>query len=110
VDACSAQDDAPLSSTHSNDHLVTVLLEEIRRYAPDPDAARAIGLESTLPELGFDSLTLVDVIVAIEQRFGFGEFPVQQWADDEARKPGARFTVRSLADACARLVAAQNAS
>ena len=41
----------------------------------DPDAARLIGLDSTLPELGFDLLTLVDVIVAIEQRFGFGEFP-----------------------------------
>lgn len=61
--------------------------------------AESIREEDSLLELGMDSLRMVDLTIELEDRLQVKEFPIQQWADSEAERKGARFTVGSLAQA-----------
>lgn len=63
--------------------------------------AKHIGLDMSLvTDLGIDSIRLVDLTFALQDCVGIEDFPTQQWVDDEMRKDGARFTVRSLVEHC----------
>ena len=57
---------------------------------------------SLIDDLALDSLMFVDLTLALERSFDIPEFPMQEWVDREAKEDGARFTVRSLSDACVR--------
>ena len=62
--------------------------------------------ETSLLELGLDSLNAVDVTVTLEQALAIERFEFQQWADAEAqREQEPRFTLQSLVEACAARVA-----
>lgn len=63
--------------------------------------------EDSLLHLGLDSLTLVDLAVALERRLGIDTFPLQSWADAEAAREQGGFTVGALADACFDLLLQQ---
>lgn len=52
---------------------------------------------SIVSELDLDSLRFVDLMGAIEERFGIEEFFMQSWVDAELERDGTRFTVGSLA-------------
>ena len=52
---------------------------------------------SLIDDLGLDSLMFIDLSLAIEQRFTMSEFPLQAWADAEAVREEAPYTVESLA-------------
>jgi acyl carrier protein len=60
---------------------------------------------SLMDDLGFDSLKLIDLTLALEAALQVDEFPMQDWADEEAEKSGGRFTLASLVEACARAMA-----
>jgi acyl carrier protein len=53
----------------------------------------------SLVELGMDSLRMVDLTIELEDRLQVRDFPIQKWADAEAAREGAQYTVGSLARA-----------
>jgi acyl carrier protein len=55
---------------------------------------------SLVDDLRLDSFIFVDLTLALERAFGIGEFPMQEWVDEQARKEGDRFTIAALAAAC----------
>jgi acyl carrier protein len=64
--------------------------------------------ETSLLELGLDSLTAVDLTVALEEALGITEFPIQDWADSEASREEPRFTLGALVATCEELIEAQS--
>ena len=69
------------------------------------ETTRAWDSEASLVEdLGLDSLKLVDLVLALEDRLGVGELPIQEWLDQQQADRTAGFTVGSLVDACCELV------
>ncbi len=52
------------------DQIIRLKIEE-RRGAPDPDDQRELTPETTLESLGFDSLSRMDLQLAVERRFAF---------------------------------------
>ena len=72
------------------------LLRVCREHRRDFDAE--IRLESSLvADLGLDSLSLVEAVVALEQAFGIERLPLEALSDG---CEGAYFTVGSLVDLC----------
>ena len=55
---------------------------------------------SLIHDLGLDSLKFVDLTVALEDAFGLGEFPMQEWVDGQAAMTSGAFRVAALARAC----------
>lgn len=73
-----------------------VLATLVRRVSP----AQIAQHTSIIDDLGFDSLKLIDLTLALEAHLGLREFPMQDWYDAESRRSDARFTVASLVAAC----------
>ncbi|WP_233859730.1 acyl carrier protein [Paraburkholderia sp. HD33-4] len=62
-----------------------------------------IRLDSSLiADLGLDSLSLVEAVVALEEAFGIERLPLEALNEDRA---DAHFTVGSLVDLCMRYAA-----
>jgi hypothetical protein len=57
--------------------------------SPTPDT-------SLVDDVGMDSFLFVELAVALENELGHPNFPLQVWADTEARRSGRRYTVQSL--------------
>src|SRR5689334_1695685 len=55
---------------------------------------------SIVTDLGIDSLSMIEVAVAIEDALGIAPIPLALWREREAERAGARFTVASLVDLC----------
>jgi hypothetical protein len=55
---------------------------------------------SLVDDLAVDSLKLVDLAFVLEESLELDEFPLQDWADEEKRRVGKRFTLASLAAFC----------
>jgi acyl carrier protein len=55
---------------------------------------------SLIEDLRLDSFSFVDLTLALERAFEIGEFPMQDWVDEEALKEAERFTLGALAGAC----------
>jgi hypothetical protein len=49
-----------------------------------------------------DSLVFVEATIALEEELGIPDFPLQAWADQEARKQEAGYTLASLVNFCRR--------
>lgn len=64
----------------------------------------AVEPDTSLAALGFDSLSMLELAVALEQRLGIKEFPMQRWADAESTRTANRFTVGSLTATCSALL------
>jgi hypothetical protein len=45
----------------------------------------------------------VDLTLALENAFQFGEFPIQEWIDEQIVIHDAGFRVRSLVEKCKRI-------
>ncbi|MFP4892738.1 acyl carrier protein [Paraburkholderia sp. EG304] len=76
----------------------TQLLRVCREHQRDFDAE--IHLESSLiADLGLDSLSLVEAVVAVEQAFGIERLPLEALNEEHAET---YFTVGSLVDLCIR--------
>jgi acyl carrier protein len=56
--------------------------------------------EASVFDLGVDSLRMVDLTIALEERFGIAEFDMLDWVDRERANADHPFTVRALASAC----------
>ncbi len=64
----------------------------------------SITMESSLIEdLGFSSLTFVELTIALERTLEIDAFPMQQWIDEEMTRKNNRFTVRALVTKCVEL-------
>jgi acyl carrier protein len=82
-------------------HVVRVIADVIRDQGR---SLTAVNDDASLLDLGLDSLTMIDLAVALEDALGIQEFPLQQWADLEAARNEPRFTVGALVAACRALV------
>ena len=56
-----------------------------------------------IDDVGLDSLKFVDLTVGIEKAFGFQEFPMQEWIDEQL-VAGRPLSVGELARACEALL------
>ncbi|WP_233808092.1 acyl carrier protein [Paraburkholderia sp. HP33-1] len=84
----------------------TQLLGVCREHHRNFDAE--IRLESSLiADLGLDSLSLVEAVVAIEQAFGIERLPLEALSEGSGE---AHFTVGSLVDLCIRHTAVRVAA
>jgi acyl carrier protein len=64
----------------------------------------SVAPSSSLIELGFDSLKLAELMIALEEELGVNEFPMQAWIDEEGERDGPRYTVGSLVEKCLSLL------
>jgi len=81
------------------------LLRVRREQAPDFDAE--IRMESSLvADLGLDSLSLVEAVVALEQALRIDRLSLEALDERESRRDGERFTVASLVNLCLEQAAA----
>ena len=81
------------------------LLSVCRAQAPDFDTE--IRMESGLvADLGLDSLSLVEAVVALEQALRIDYLPLEALSDGESGRAGQRFTVESLVNLCLEQVPA----
>lgn len=78
----------------------------LSKLARDAGAGEVvIGLDTSLiDDLGFESLTFVDLTLSLEAALQLPEFPMQRWADQELPLTGRRFMVASLVDACTQVL------
>jgi len=87
----------------------TVIFERISKILIRLNRGDSLGdirnSTSIVEDLGFDSLRLIDLTLAIEGEFGIRTFPIQAWYDTEALVSGKRFTVGSLVNACGKCLA-----
>ena len=86
------------------DPVLEQVREAIAELSPLQLDSTAIDPDASLLELGMDSLRIVDLTVELEDRLHVREFPIQDWADEEAHVEGQQYTVRSLATAFSALV------
>ena len=86
--------------------VVRAELLRIRR-AQSPDFDAEIRMESSLvADLGLDSLSLVEAVVALEQALRIDHLPLAALNDRESERDGERFTVESLVNLCLERAAA----
>ena len=83
----------------SSPRTFALVCQEVSRLSPRQGLG-ALAPETTLIELGYDSLSLVELTIALEERLGIKEFPMQKWADDESALAQRRYSLGSLSSAC----------
>ena len=89
----------------AQDRVLDIVCSELARIRAEQglDIDQCIRPESSLvADVGLDSLSMVEALVAIEQALGIGERALAPWADEELEREGTRFTVASLVEACRR--------
>ena len=89
----------------AQDRVLDIVCTELARIRAEQglDIDQCIRLESSLvADVGLDSLSMVEALVAIEQTLGIGERTLAPWADGELEREGTRFTVASLVEVCRR--------
>jgi len=93
----------------AQDQILDVVRTELARICAEHglDIDQDIGPESSLvADVGLDSLSMVEALVAIEQALGVGELSLGAWTDEELEREGTRFTVASLVEVCRRHLSA----
>lgn len=60
---------------------------------------------SLIDDLGFTSLMFVDLTLGMEDAFSFGEFPIQEWIDEQVTLQERGFRIESLVKKCEMLFA-----
>ncbi len=68
------------------------------RTAAGLEESEATRTMSLIDDLELDSIMFVDLSLALERRFQIANFPMQAWADSEALRTEARYTVGSLVE------------
>jgi acyl carrier protein len=80
-------------------NIAGLIADELKQIQRERGAQpRDLGAGTSLVEdLGFDSITFIDLTLRLEARLGLREFPLQDWVDEESMKAGqARHTLASL--------------
>jgi acyl carrier protein len=92
----------------SRDHIFTVLQAQLKKLADSyetiPDEIH--WSDSIMTDLGFDSITVVELCCAVEEALQIKELPLNQWLNEESDKDGERYTIASFVD----LILSANAS
>ncbi len=93
----------------SAEEVLLAVADEVAQLLADHGVRREdVQPETSLvDDLGMDSMKFLDLTVALERRLGLRELPMQRWQDDEALKPGRRYTVRALAATCLQELVSQ---
>jgi acyl carrier protein len=89
----------------AQDQVLHIVRTELARICGEQglDIDQEIGPGSSLVgDVGLDSLSMVEALVAIEQALGIGELSLAAWTDEELEREGPRFTVASLVEVCRR--------
>jgi acyl carrier protein len=77
------------------------------RRAQTPDFAVEIGMDSCLvTDVGLDSLSLVEAVVALEQALGIEHLSIETLNERGTACHGGRFTVSALVELCMEQAAA----
>jgi acyl carrier protein len=86
--------------------IVRAELLRVRRVQA-PHFAADIRMESSLvADLGLDSLSLLEAVVALEQALRIDHLSLEALNDGESDRDGGRFTVESLVNLCIEHAAA----
>jgi len=81
------------------DAVLAALDEQIRclRARDDRIADCSVTFDcSMMTDLGFDSISLLELICELESALGVGELPLNTWLAEESDKDAERFTVASF--------------
>ena len=84
---------------------------ELARIAQEQRLERVadIGMATSLTaDLGLDSISFIEVAVALEKALEVDELPLGAWSDLESERDEPRFTVGSLVELCQRQLQASN--
>jgi acyl carrier protein len=91
-----------MNVTDSTDDLEQQLLQLIDKSAADLPGSRRrprqdIHMDtSIMSDLGFDSITIVELACAVEDALQIGDLPLHAWFDQESEQTTKRFTVASF--------------
>jgi acyl carrier protein len=100
---------APLEDASMKDRVFEIVRAELLRVrrAQTPHFEADICMESSLvADLGLDSLTLVEAVVALEQALRIDHLSLDALNDCVSDRDGARLTVESLVNLCMEHAAA----
>ena len=93
----------PSQGAASREQVFEVVRAELARLRRPEFAHVEISPGSSLlGDLGFDSLSMIEVAATLEDALGIGELSLARWREQESEKIGARFTVGSLTELCLR--------
>ena len=91
-----------LEERMDEDKLLQIVRRELADYVEEsPFSAEEIKPETSLfADLGFDSVTLVGMVAAIEDALEIEELPLMAWSDQQSEQGIDGFTVGSLVTLC----------
>jgi acyl carrier protein len=73
-------------------------VERLRERDTRLPAAPVTPESSVMTDLGFDSISVVELVCAVEQALCIQELPLQSWLAEESEREDGRFTVSSFVD------------
>jgi acyl carrier protein len=100
---------AQLKDASARDRVFEIVRAELLRVrrAQAPDFHADIRMETSLvADLGLDSLSLVEAVVALEQALRIDHLSLDALNDRESERDRMRFTVESLVNLCMERAAA----
>ena len=75
------------------------------KIVPEAELRRSdIAPQTSLIELGFDSLKFAELVGVLEDDLGIADFPMQAWIDEEGERADTPYTVGSLVEKCVLLL------
>jgi len=84
----------------TRDFIFTVIQEQLKtladHYETIPDEVR--WSDSIMTDLGFDSITVVELCCAVEEALQIKELLLNQWLNEQSEKDGERYTIASFVD------------
>jgi|SRR5882672_2870783 len=98
-----------LKDASTRDRIFETVRAELLRVCRElqPGFGAEIRMESSLvADLGLDSLSVVEVVVALEQALRIEHLSLEALNERESGREGERFTVGALVDICMEQVAA----
>jgi acyl carrier protein len=76
--------------------LLKIEIERMREHDPRLPRAEVRADSSVMTDLGFDSISIVELVCGLEQALGVGDLPLASWLADESEREDGAFSVSSL--------------
>jgi acyl carrier protein len=92
----------------TRDHIFSVMQAQLKKLADSYETipGEIHWSDSIMTDLGFDSITVVELCCVVEEALQIKELPLNRWLNEQSEKDGERYTIASFVD----LVLSANAS